>query len=110
MSCRNYRPGDKWSFGRIKKRIGKLHYLIQLDNGQIWKRHINQMRLIGEHTPMRTGTSEQDDKYIDYNLEEQDSEETQEQPEIVNPTHTPQLRRSQRARAPPQRYGEYVEH
>jgi len=31
---------DKWFFDKIKKRIGKLHYMIQLDNSQTWN-HIN---------------------------------------------------------------------
>ncbi len=30
-----------WKFGIVKKRIGKLHYLVQLDEGQTIKRHID---------------------------------------------------------------------
>lgn len=47
VSCRTYIGHDKWLFGKVKDRIGKLHYQIQLDDGRIWNRHINQMRTIG---------------------------------------------------------------
>ena len=49
VSCRNYIGKDKWKFGIIKKRIGKLHYLIELDDKRVWKRHINQMSKIGKN-------------------------------------------------------------
>lgn len=34
-----------WEFGEVLKKIGKLHYLIQLDSGRTIKRHINQLYL-----------------------------------------------------------------
>ena len=33
-----------WKLGRIKRKIGKLHYIIQLDEGRTLKRHINQLQ------------------------------------------------------------------
>ncbi|XP_024893887.1 uncharacterized protein LOC112468774 [Temnothorax curvispinosus] len=53
VSCRNYLGVDKWMFGKVVERIGKLHYKIKLDDGRIWKRHINQMRTIGNRTPVK---------------------------------------------------------
>jgi len=50
VSCRNYLGIDKWTFGNVIERIGKLHYKIKLDDGRIWKRHVNQMRAIGNNT------------------------------------------------------------
>jgi len=53
---RNFKVGDtiavreylnkkiKWCFGTVIKKVGKLHYIIKLENGKIWKRHINQLR------------------------------------------------------------------
>lgn len=53
---RNFQIGDniaareylnkkiKWRFGTVVRKLGKLHYLIKLENGKIWKRHINQLR------------------------------------------------------------------
>lgn len=40
-------------FGKIIEWIGKLHYKIQLDDGQVWERHINQIYAIGEKTPAK---------------------------------------------------------
>ncbi|XP_050515486.1 uncharacterized protein K02A2.6-like [Diabrotica virgifera virgifera] len=61
MSLRNFDIGtrvsvrdyfhSKWQFGIIVLRLGLLHYLIQLDDGRTWKRHVDQIRQIGEYTP-----------------------------------------------------------
>lgn len=41
---RNYQSSNQWKFGTVKKCLGKLHYEIQLDNGYVIKRHINQLK------------------------------------------------------------------
>lgn len=33
-----------WKFGTITKKLGNLHYIVTLDNGFVFKRHINQLR------------------------------------------------------------------
>jgi len=53
VSCRNYVGKNKWIFGNVIERIGKLHYKIKLDDGRIWKRHVNQIRAIGKNTPAK---------------------------------------------------------
>lgn len=35
---------EKWRFGVVAKKIGKLHYMIELDDGRMWKRHIDQLK------------------------------------------------------------------
>lgn len=48
VSVRDYLTyGKKWQFGKIQEKLGKLHYLIKLNDGRIWKRHIDQIRVIG---------------------------------------------------------------
>lgn len=42
--ARNYNSKRKWVFGVIKAVKGKLHYEIQLENGGVWRRHVNQLR------------------------------------------------------------------
>nr|CAI5858007.1 unnamed protein product [Callosobruchus analis] len=42
---------EKWKFVFINKIIGKLYYTIELDDGRRWKRHIDQIRLIGLNNP-----------------------------------------------------------
>lgn len=56
---RNFREGErvavreyldkktKWRFGYVIRKLGKLHYEVKLDNGKIWKRHVNQIKRIG---------------------------------------------------------------
>lgn len=51
VECRDYIHKDKWMFGKIHKRLGKIHYLVKLDNSQIWERHVEQIREIGEEVP-----------------------------------------------------------
>lgn len=52
MEALHYIHSDKWEFGRVHKKLGKLHYLIELDDKRIWKKHIEQVRKIGENTPL----------------------------------------------------------
>ncbi|XP_011869174.1 PREDICTED: uncharacterized protein K02A2.6-like [Vollenhovia emeryi] len=37
----------KWRFGSVIKKLGKIHYEIKLDNDKTWKRHIDQIKAIG---------------------------------------------------------------
>lgn len=47
VSVRDYSGGDKYQFGSISEVLGKLHYMVKLDDGRIWKRHIDQIHRIG---------------------------------------------------------------
>ncbi|KAK9729890.1 Integrase zinc binding domain [Popillia japonica] len=49
VASRNY-IGEKWKFGRVHRILGKLHYIINLDDGSRVKRHIDQIRQIEEET------------------------------------------------------------
>lgn len=51
VACRNYLGQEKRKFGFVKK-LGKLHYKVKLDDGRSWIRHVNQIRGIGENTPI----------------------------------------------------------
>lgn len=44
VQCRNYHGKNKWLFGNIVKKLGRLHYVINMDDSRVWKRHINQIR------------------------------------------------------------------
>ncbi|XP_062540874.1 uncharacterized protein K02A2.6-like [Armigeres subalbatus] len=35
---------EKWRFVVITEKMGKLHYMVELDDGRVWKRHIDQLR------------------------------------------------------------------
>ncbi|XP_055615373.1 uncharacterized protein K02A2.6-like [Toxorhynchites rutilus septentrionalis] len=34
---------EKWRFGTVSEKMGKLHYMVEFDDGRIWKRHIDQL-------------------------------------------------------------------
>ena len=38
---RNYSGKTKWLFGTVGKICGKLHYIIQLEDGRLWKCHVD---------------------------------------------------------------------
>ncbi|XP_055714808.1 uncharacterized protein K02A2.6-like [Phlebotomus papatasi] len=49
IAVRNYKEGEvKWKFGTIQEKLGKLHYDVRLDNGKLWRRHVDQLRKVGE--------------------------------------------------------------
>lgn len=47
VSVRDYTSGEKYQFGVIIEVLGKLHYMVKLDDGRIWKRHIDQIHRMG---------------------------------------------------------------
>ncbi|XP_036345562.1 uncharacterized protein K02A2.6-like [Rhagoletis pomonella] len=51
VSVRDYTSTEKYQFGIVIEVLGKLHYNVKLDDGRIWKRHINQIHKIGSIKP-----------------------------------------------------------
>lgn len=43
-AARDYMGSSKWRYGVITERLGELHYMVELDDGRLWKRHIDQLR------------------------------------------------------------------
>lgn len=54
VAVREYLHNNKWSFGSVTEKLGTLHYIVRLDDGRLWKRHVNQMRGISNNTPLDT--------------------------------------------------------
>ena len=48
VMARNLRPGPKWIPGTIVGRNGPLSYVVQVEGGQVWKRHIEHLREVGD--------------------------------------------------------------
>ncbi|XP_008487291.2 uncharacterized protein K02A2.6-like isoform X1 [Diaphorina citri] len=44
VQVRNYTRESKWKFGNVKRKEGAVHYWILLDDGRLWRRHVDQMR------------------------------------------------------------------
>ncbi|XP_058456856.1 uncharacterized protein K02A2.6-like [Malaya genurostris] len=49
VAARDFLDHEKWKYGRVIEKLGKLHYTIQLDDNRIWKRHIDQLREVGQN-------------------------------------------------------------
>ncbi len=44
VQARDYSPrGEKWQFGNVIKKDGRLHYMLKMENGNIWRRHVDQL-------------------------------------------------------------------
>lgn len=45
VQSRYYGSGENWKMGVVEKKLGRLHYIVRLDDGYTIKRHINQLRV-----------------------------------------------------------------
>ncbi|XP_036320563.1 uncharacterized protein K02A2.6-like [Rhagoletis pomonella] len=54
VSVRDYLSSERWQLGKIISRRGDIHYEVQLDDGRIWRRHVDQIRNVkaGVHGEM----------------------------------------------------------
>ena len=44
IMARNYAAGSKWEAGTVVERKGPLSYMVQMNSGLLWRRHIDQLR------------------------------------------------------------------
>jgi len=64
IQARVYQSSVPWKRGTVKKILGRLHYLIDLDEGYLIKRHINQLKLTEvQKTVQFNSGSEKSDHY-----------------------------------------------
>lgn len=47
VRVRDFLSHDKWKFGKISARVGKLRYEVKLDDGRVWERHIDHIAEVG---------------------------------------------------------------
>nr|XP_029714366.1 uncharacterized protein K02A2.6-like [Aedes albopictus] len=48
VRVRDFLTPNKWQFGRIVSKEGKLRYQVQLDDGRLWERHVDHIVGVGE--------------------------------------------------------------
>ena len=51
--AQNLRPGPEWIAGVIVERLGPLSYLVETEAHQFWKRHVDQLKEVGD-SPLRS--------------------------------------------------------
>ena len=52
VMARNLTPGPKWIPGVIVERAGPLSYVIETEDKQIWRRHVDQLKELGDGVEM----------------------------------------------------------
>ncbi|CAI6365252.1 unnamed protein product [Macrosiphum euphorbiae] len=64
VMCKNYGTGDVWVPGIILKILSPVTYLVDVGNGMVWKRHVNQIidRVITKGSEVETLNDGRDDK------------------------------------------------
>ena len=78
VMAKNYRSGPKWLPGVIVEQLGTLTFLVQLDNGMFWKRHVDQLRGRDQSSSNNT------DSEAAYASTDSNDENTNEPSEISN--------------------------
>ena len=63
---RNWRAGARWLKAKVQKQLGPLTYLVQLENGECWRRHIDHLRvryqsLLSEQSLLEEGPAAMDE-------------------------------------------------
>ena len=116
---RNYSAGQMWLPGKIVKQTGPVSFLVKLEEGRVWRRHINQIRKRFENESSNPTITNDGSilNLIDFPIESvpyPTVTDTQEPPRMENSTlyqnetgmnHTSNnQRRSNRNRRPPVRY------
>ncbi|XP_055590350.1 uncharacterized protein K02A2.6-like [Uranotaenia lowii] len=60
VRVRDFLSSNKWQFGRIVSKVGKLRYAVRLDDGRLWERHVDHIAGVGsELMPRGTPNSNQ---------------------------------------------------
>ena len=62
VMARNLRQGVPWVAGVIIERLSPLTYLVQVDTGQLWKRHLDHLRVRGDK-PVSEDTQPQESEW-----------------------------------------------
>ena len=124
VMARNLRPGPKWIPGTIVGQNGPLSYVVQVKGGQVWKRHIEQLREVGDtpvgdipvEEPPNQNTDQPPIDEESYPFTSEASGTTQPPDEQLNPSELPASRTvtnqstqvphryPKRVRRPPKRY------
>lgn len=115
VMVRDYRNINKvsWAAAVIRKKLGRVTYLCEVvDNGRIWKRHSNQIILRlrgidGGNTGLVNKTERNDKRIV---ITECVNENDNVNDSINTSEEGPVLRRGERTRRKPERYGEFISH
>ena len=68
---KNLRPGPTWIPGTVTKQLGPVTFFISMDDGQVWKRHIDHVKALSDQTmqPLPTKPDESGSEFMDISSE-----------------------------------------
>ncbi|XP_055526941.1 uncharacterized protein K02A2.6-like [Wyeomyia smithii] len=60
VRVRDFLSANKWQFGQVVSKLGKMRYSIRLDDGRLWERHVDHMCGVGSNldSSSRAGSKE----------------------------------------------------
>ena len=101
VMARNFRPGNKWEKGTLIKQLGPLTYIVKLESGVEWKRHVDHLC----HIPSGPITESQtvEEAYVNSDITSDTEDTVQETPETTT-EQDENPRYPTRTREPPNRY------
>ena len=107
VMAKNLRPGPNWIPGVIIERAGPLSYVIQTEDKQTWRRHVDQLKALGDGVAIEANIEDSDVIYppstsvaVQENIEAAEPVNTEAE---TDPSDTSQLSAGE-SRAPRSRY------
>ena len=101
---RNFGPGNSWLPGKVVQQRGPLSYLVKLEDGRYFRRHLDHLRI---RTCSGSTMASETSSYLPWpEVTTPDSH----QPTVPMQPTPPPLRRSSRPSNPPDRYGIAIPH
>ena len=89
IMAKNLRPGPNWIPGVIVERSGPLSYVIETEDKQIWRRHVDQLKELGDGVAMDNSTDDSELTYPPPTSAVND--EVTEAPGSADPVEPPQV-------------------
>eukprot|EP00731_Ephydatia_muelleri_P009139 Em0004g1477a len=80
---RNYGSDPKWVRGRIGKQCGPVSYQVELPDGRVWRRHIEQLSAVPEAVCVPVPTTKVDERAPDMTEPVEVAEETRPREELM---------------------------
>lgn len=104
VRVRDFLSADKWKFGKIAEKVGKLRYAVRLDDGRCWERHIDHIVGVGAHLPDTSPNSARPGKYCSQGVAASPSgvatPENTKETSTTAPVCTPEMQVDQRPAEP----------
>ena len=110
VMVRNFREGPRWVQAVVVERCGPVSYRVQTLNGNVWKRHVDHVKIDGDDSAAEVAKEKEDGDLASLEIFPEETEPTSApsnastgntgQSSVLPPT-SQTVRRSSRQRRPP---------